>query len=136
MADASNVPLPLGEPMAASDLSAVVSEADIRRLVDAFYETIRADGVLGPVFEAHVDDWDAHLPKMYDFWSSVVLRTGRYAGRPFVAHAQIPDLAPEQFQHWLGLWDEAVRAVIHADAHFAFNVAAQRMAASMASRLF
>ena len=59
-----------------------ITEAMIRQLVDAFYTKVRADAVLGPVFEAKIDNWDQHLAKLTDFWSSIVLMSGRYKGRP------------------------------------------------------
>ncbi|MDM7138280.1 group III truncated hemoglobin, partial [Klebsiella pneumoniae] len=57
-------------------------EAEIGRLVSAFYEKARQDAVLGPIFARHVSDWDDHLRRISDFWSSVILRSGRYRGRP------------------------------------------------------
>jgi hypothetical protein len=62
-----------------------ISEAMIAQLVDRFYGRVRQDELLGPVFAA-VQDWDAHLAKLSDFWSSVVLTTGRYHGQPMRAH--------------------------------------------------
>ena len=58
-----------------------ISEEQIRQLVDSFYGKIRADADLGPIFERVVaGDWETHLAKMYDFWSSVMLTTGYYRG--------------------------------------------------------
>jgi hemoglobin len=73
---------------------------------------------------------------MYDFWSAVVLRTARYAGRPFEAHAGLPELSPAHFERWLALWEATVERVIPPAARAGFTVAAGRMAASMTSRLF
>ncbi|HZW09324.1 MAG TPA: group III truncated hemoglobin [Phycisphaerales bacterium] len=131
-------PLPLTEPPSGGSAAeaGVPSEQDIRTLVDTFYGAVREDELLGHVFEEHVADWSVHLPKMYDFWSSVVLHTGRYSGRPIVAHAAIPELSPEHFERWLELWRATVARVIPARAQDAFIVAARRMRASMSSRLF
>ncbi|MBC6608077.1 group III truncated hemoglobin, partial [Hymenobacter sp. BT188] len=48
----------------------IQNEADIKLLVDTFYNKVNADALLAPVFNefAHVD-WPVHLPRMYDFWS-------------------------------------------------------------------
>ena len=127
--------LPLTESLAGLPVADVVSEADIRALVDAFYDTIRADDLLGPIFERHVQDWSRHLPKMYNFWSAIVLRTGRYAGRPIEAHEALPNLTRAHFDRWIILWERTVTDVIHPDAHKAFILSARRMAASMSSRL-
>ena len=66
-----------------------ISEAMIRKLVEAFYAKVRTDAVLGPVFEAKIHDWNEHLAKLSDFWSSIVLMSGRYKGRPMPVHAAI-----------------------------------------------
>ena len=55
-----------------------ITEAMIERLVHAFYTKVRADEVLGPVFDARIRDWEPHLSRMCAFWSSVALMTGRY----------------------------------------------------------
>jgi hemoglobin len=58
-----------------------ISEEQCRLLVVSFYGKIRADVDLGPIFERAVaGDWETHLAKMYDFWSSVMLTTGYYRG--------------------------------------------------------
>ena len=90
---------------------------------------------LGPIFDRHVKDWSLHLPKMYDFWSTVVLRTGRYAGRPIEAHERIPGLTAAHFQRWIALWTRTVQRVVPISAQDLFIVSAQRMARSMSDRL-
>lgn len=113
----------------------MISEAQIRTLVDTFYQSIRSDDLLGPIFDRHVKDWLLHLPKMYDFWSTVVLRTGRYAGRPIEVHERIPGLTAPHFQRWLALWTRTVQSVMPAPAQEMFIASAQRMAQSMSDRL-
>lgn len=131
--------LPLTEPGGTSAApNDAISESEIRVLVDSFYDAVRQDDLLGPVFAQHVQDWSLHLPKMYDFWSTVVRRTGRYAGRPFEAHQAIPGLTSAHFDRWLALWEATVSRVFafpRAHAREAFVVAARRMAASMSARL-
>jgi hemoglobin len=87
-----------------------VTEPMIRDLVHAFYGRVRQDPELGPVFERAIDDWDAHLAKLCDFWSSVTLMTGRFKGSPMAAHAARPDIAPEHFGRWLALFRETAEA--------------------------
>ena len=61
-----------------------VDEAYISVLVDTFYTRVRADRLIGPIFEETIrDDWEHHLRgKMKDFWASVALQAGRYSGEP------------------------------------------------------
>lgn len=80
-----------------------IDEDMIRRLVHAFYARVRADEMLGPVFAARIADWQPHLERMCAFWSSVVLMTGRYHGRPMPAHAPLP-VSGAHFDRWLALF--------------------------------
>ncbi|MFZ5673247.1 MAG: group III truncated hemoglobin [Pseudomonadota bacterium] len=45
---------------------------------------------------------------MCDFWSAILLRTGRYDGRPLPPHLAIPGLGEEHFRRWLTLFRETV----------------------------
>jgi len=110
-------------------------EAEIGRLVDLFYDRTRADPLLGPVFERHVADWDAHLGTMRDFWTSAVYRTGRYSGRPFEAHRPLSELTPEHFARWLELWEGAVRDVVRSPAAAPLLSLARRMALNISARM-
>jgi len=74
--------------------------------VRAFYARIQADAELGPIFAAHVDDWDAHLVRLTDFWSSLLRGTARFSGSPVQTHAALPDLSEALFQRWLARFDE------------------------------
>lgn len=133
--DPSLIGLPLTEAVNPPAAGQLVSESLIRDLVDAFYQAIRSDDLLGPIFDRHVKDWSLHLPKMYDFWSTVVLRTGRYAGRPIEVHERIPGLTAAHFHRWIALWTRTVQRVMPFPAQDLFIVSAQRMAQSMSVRL-
>jgi len=89
-------------------------EAGITRLVHAFYARARRDWLLGPVFDAAVDDWDAHLATLVRFWSSVLLRAGSYRGNPMSAHRPL-GLGDQHFARWLALWDRTAREVLPRD---------------------
>ncbi len=90
----------------------VITEAMIHDLVHGFYGKIRNDAVLGPIFAGVIgEDWNPHLAKMCDFWSSVMLMTGRYDGRPMRAHLLQKTIRPEHFGRWLALFEETAREV-------------------------
>ena len=103
------------------------TEEEISRLVHAFYATVHRDAMLGPIFAAHVKDWDSHLPKMVDFWSSVLRRTARYRGTPMPAHVALPGLTSALFQRWLSLF--------HAGTAAQPNTALRERADEMAERI-
>jgi hemoglobin len=87
----------------------IQTEEDIKRLVDTFYDKVNADELLGPVFNTVAQvHWPAHLPTMYDFWSSLLLGTTRYKGRPFPKHLTLPVALPH-FERWLALFTGTVR---------------------------
>ncbi|WP_306015692.1 group III truncated hemoglobin [Oceanicaulis sp. MMSF_3324] len=88
-----------------------IDEALISELVDAFYDRVRANPELGPVFAAAIgDDWAPHLQTMKQFWSSIALNAGSYGGRPVPAHHKHLDkIRPEHFSIWLALFAETLR---------------------------
>lgn len=87
-----------------------LDEAMIRAVVDRFYAEARRDPVIGPVFNRVIAEeaWPAHLATIADFWSSMLLGTGRYAGRPMPKHMAIPELSDAHFQRWLALFRRTV----------------------------
>ncbi|PIO98112.1 group III truncated hemoglobin [Pleomorphomonas carboxyditropha] len=90
-----------------------IDEDNIRALVHGFYGKVMADPDLAAIFgrEIEKNQWPAHLEKMCAFWSSVLLRSGRYDGRPMRPHLMIPDIEDRHFQRWLTLFAETARRV-------------------------
>jgi hemoglobin len=114
-----------------------VSEDGIRRLVDAFYDKVRLDAELAPVFlRAIPGDWQPHLTRMYAFWSSVMLTTGRYKGNPVVKHLVIPGIQPHLFERWLALFNETCGELFEDGVSEEFRAKAARIAESLKLALF
>jgi len=86
------------------------TEEAITDLVHQFYAAVRRDERLGPIFNGHVRDWDEHLAKLVDFWSSILRGTRRFTGTPMPKHIALPDLSAELFQRWLALFRETAAA--------------------------
>lgn len=107
-----------------------IDEAMIERLVRAFYGKVRADDLLGPVFDERIADWEPHLQRMCAFWSSVALMTGRYHGAPMEKHLPLP-VDARHFDRWLALFEETAREVCPPAAAALFVERAQRIAASL-----
>ena len=105
-----------------------ITDAMIAKLVDTFYGRVRQDPLLAPVF-ARVDDWDAHLAKLRDFWSSVVLMSGRYHGQPMQAHFPL-SIEPGHFDRWLALFEQTAADVCPPPAAAIFLEKARRIADS------
>ena len=109
-----------------------ISEDDITRLIPAFYERVRQDEVLGPIFNGAIDDWPHHLTKLQDFWSSILLTSGRYKGQPMVAHVRhATQMTSDNFARWLALWRQVSSEYLPAEAAAAVQEKAERIAESL-----
>lgn len=82
-----------------------IDEAMIETLVRRFYDRVRKDDLLAPIFESKIKEWEPHLHRMFDFWSSVALMTGRYHGMPMPKHMRLP-VDAEHFDRWLALFEK------------------------------
>ncbi len=87
-----------------------LDDAMIERLVRIFYGRARQDSLLGPIFESRITDWEPHLRRIIDFWSGVMLKTGRYQGQPMRAHLGLP-IGDEHFARWIALFGETADEV-------------------------
>jgi len=102
---------------------------DIKILVDDFYDRIRADELLAPIFNFRLSThWIPHLEKMYTFWNAVLFGVKGYSGNPFMKHATM-ELDPEHFERWITMFNQTI------DTHFQGHLAeeAKIRAAVMAS---
>jgi hemoglobin len=117
---------------------AEITETTIKLLVDSFYARVRHDPTLGPIFTNAIaeHDWLAHVEKMYAFWSSVMLTTGRYKGNPVATHRTVAGLAPPMFSNWLDLFEAAAKDLFVPEAADRFVNAARRIAESLKLALF
>jgi hemoglobin len=86
----------------------LANEADIKLLVDSFYQKVNSDELLSPIFNdlAQVN-WAEHLPTMYQFWGSLLFRQNSYRGQPWPKHAVLPVNA-SHFSRWLSLFKSTV----------------------------
>jgi hemoglobin len=114
-----------------------MTEQQIRELVDLFYVRVRQDAVIGPLFNAAVDDWPEHLERLAGFWSSVMLTSGRYKGSPVAAHRRhARAITPPMFDRWLELWRETARETLGAKDAVAVIAKAERISESLQLALF
>lgn len=106
-----------------------VTEDDVATLVTQFYERVRDDGQLGPVFDAQIEAtaWPSHLARMRDFWSTILLGTGRYHGNPMAKHQSVPGIERTHFTNWLALFEVVAREIFADDVADAILQRAHRM---------
>ena len=110
---------------------ALCTEEEISALVHAFYERVREDDALGPIFNRHVHDWDSHLATMVDFWSSALRGTARFRGTPMPKHVALPGLTQQLFRRWLGLFGETAAQLPNAAMRERADDLASRIAESL-----
>jgi hemoglobin len=88
---------------------------DIKTLVDTFYEKVRRDELLSPVFNERIQNrWPQHLEKMYSFWQTVLLNGQTYSGSPFPPHAQLP-INHFHFEKWIELFISTIDELYKGD---------------------
>jgi len=107
-----------------------IDETLISDLVETFYQRVRADPLLGPVFAERIADWGPHLAQMKVFWGSVALATGAYQGRPMPKHMRLP-VDARHFDRWLALFEETARSLCTPRAAEHFIVRARNIAESL-----
>lgn len=95
----------------AEALACGIDDAFISVLVERFYDTIRQDDMLGPIFAERIADWPTHLARMKDFWGSIMLDPGRFSGNPMHKHIAIGGLEGAHFDRWWSLWDRTLAQI-------------------------
>jgi len=113
----------------------IATRTDLEGLVNTFYDCVRADEILGPIFDdvAHTD-WDRHLPKMYDFWETVVFGASGFRGNPLAVHRELARRVPlggREFERWLSLFHQSVDTLFSGPRAEETKVRASRIAGVM-----
>lgn len=90
----------------------ITNRTHIELLVNTFYDRVKVHPVLGPIFNDMAKvDWNMHLPKMYNFWASILLGDQSYEGNPMVKHIQLSRTMPlteHAFSEWITLFTRTV----------------------------
>ena len=82
----------------------IATAADVKTLVDRFYEKVNRDALLAPIFnEVAGVDWPSHLATLYTFWETLLFGSGTYQGAPFPKHSALP-VEKAHFDRWLELF--------------------------------
>ncbi len=114
-----------------------INENNLRHLIDTFYEKIRHDNLLGPVFLKAIDqnNWKEHLATMSDFWSAIMLGTRRYYGNPILKHKALPSLNSSLFDRWLVLFEETASKIYTQDIAALYVDKSQHIAENLKRKL-
>lgn len=105
-----------------------LNQESIASLVDRFYARVRHDHLLGPVFnDAIGDHWAEHLATLTDFWTSILLASGRYKGNPMMTHLAVQQMDKQHFSRWIELWRETTAEIFGPQISAALVAKAQTM---------
>jgi hemoglobin len=85
----------------------ISGKEDIKVVMSAFYAKATKDAVIGVKFN-HIN-MQEHIPKIVEFWSTIIFYEGDYKGSPFDKHLPL-HLKKQDFDRWLLLFEETVRA--------------------------
>ena len=85
---------------------------DIILIVNTFYQNLQEEPELNRLFNDVVQiDWEFHLPKMYDFWETILFHKAVYKGNPMKVHVDLNQkskLEKEHFNNWLHIFRTTV----------------------------
>lgn len=109
-----------------------LNRESIATLVHTFYDDVRADAVLAPVFNAAIGDhWETHLGRMVDFWCTTMLKTQPFHGNVFGKHMALTGVEPDHFRRWLMLFEASAARLFAPALADQFVLVARRIAASL-----
>lgn len=118
----------------------LITEENIRLLVNSFYAKVRKDALLSPIFSKVIGEdiemWQPHLETMYDFWSSLMLNSNRYKGNPFQKHVDLSPFDMTLFDTWLHLFEETACEIYIEDLANQYIEKSNRIAGSLKAGLY
>lgn len=116
------------------------TRADIELLVDTFYQKVRADQQIGDIFNQAIDDWEAHLKLLSDFWETNLLFVARYKGHPPSVHMKVDQqqnygITQAHFDQWIVLWHQTIDELFEGELAEMAKSRAQNIATVLLSRM-
>ena len=111
-------------------VEAGLTEPLVREVILSFYEKVRVDEVLGPVFtEAIGNDWSAHIGRIILFWLTATRLSRGYDSTGFLpAHLRNRSIRSDQLPRWLQLFRDTAREHCSPEASSVLIDIAERMA--------
>lgn len=115
-------------------MTQITNREDVRVLVHTFYDKIRQNEMLGPIFNGHITDeqWPTHLSKLTDFWESNLFGVRTFRGSPSKAHVNVDknlhhSISQDHFAQWLQLWFETIEELYEGELATRAKDMARRM---------
>ena len=119
----------------------ITNRADVKLLVETFYEKIRKDKVLGPIFNGIITDWESHLIQLTDFWETQLFLKRKYYGNPVTAHQEVDEkmdhtITSEHFGLWLNLWFATIDELFEGETAWIAKNRAQKMSTMLFMQIY
>lgn len=119
----------------------ITSRIEVQLLVETFYEKIRKDEVLGPIFNGIITDWETHLKLLTDFWETQLFLKRKYLGNPVTAHQEVDDqmnhsITPEHFGLWLNHWFATIDELFEGETAWIAKNRAQKMSTMLYMQMY
>ena len=96
-------------------LENTITQENIKTLMDTFYDAIRKDKDLGPIFHASIGTdaiaWENHKEKIARFWRQMILGENVFNGQPLKKHIELPPFPREFFDQWLKLFSVSLSQI-------------------------
>jgi hemoglobin len=111
--------------------------SDVCLLVHSFYDKVRKDELLGPIFTRHIatSQWAEHLEMLTNFWMMNLLNRPGFKGSPSQKHINVDrasgfTIEQKHFGKWLQLWFETIDELFEGEIAVKAKETARRMAHS------
>ncbi|MGB5497658.1 MAG: group III truncated hemoglobin [Maribacter sp.] len=119
----------------------IKNRKDVSLLVNTFYEKIRKDEILGPIFNGIINDWESHLVLLTDFWETQLFLKRKYYGNPVTAHQEVDEkmkhaINPEHFGLWLNLWFATIDELFEGETTWIAKNRAQKMSTMLYMKMY
>ena len=90
----------------------IKNREDIQLMVHTFYDNLQQDKELDYLFnEVAKVHWESHMPKMYDFWETILFHKPVFKGNPMKVHMDLDNkskLKKEHFDTWLVIFKKTI----------------------------
>lgn len=113
----------------------IQNREDIFLLVNTFYQQIKKDDLLGPVFNRMIatEEWPVHIEKLTDFWETNLFGIPKFKGSPTQKHIQTDatfdhNIQQKHFDQWLLLWGKTIDNLFKGDLATRAQMAAHNIA--------
>lgn len=119
----------------------IKTREDVFLLVSGFYKKVRQNPEIGHFFNEFIQDWDAHLDKLTDFWESNLFFKALYTGNPQKVHVKVDqenhqEISSYHFGIWLNLWFETIDELFEGELANRAKNNARKMSSHLYLKIF